>query len=106
MHKLLISLVTIASLGASSAGMATAKTVAAAPMTTTGAVKSVDAKLCVVTIKNMGIFLFGKKCNLSKIAAEEWVTITWTKSGNSRVATKIVAAKMLKLEDMVMSHMN
>ncbi len=106
MKGLLISLVVAASLLVPlSTPVLAATGKAVAQMTTTGAVKAVDAKLCLVTVKNMGVFLFGKKCNLSKIVAGEWVTITWTKTGNYRTASKIVPAQMLKLQEMLASHL-
>ena len=110
MRKLLLSLVMVASLGASSSAMAAMAPMAhgkmaPAAMTTTGAVVAVSTKFCTVTLANHGVYLFGKHCHLSKITVGEWVTISWWKSGALREATKIVAAKPMKMADMMKSHM-
>lgn len=110
MHKLLVSLAVVASLGASSVAMAAAPMAAPAKMapaaiTTTGAVVAVSTKFCTVTLGNEGVFLFGKGCKLSKITVGEWVTITWWKSGAKREATKIVASKSMNWADMMKAHM-
>ena len=94
MSKLLLSLAVAGALVASSTAV-TMAAAAAAPVwkTTTGKVLSTDTKHCTVTLSNEGVYLFAKGCNLSKITVGEWVTITWTPSGNSFDASKIVAAK-------------
>jgi hypothetical protein len=102
MHRLFVSLVIAASLSLPVAGLIAAtgaEAAAAAPMaapaamTTTGKVLAVDTKHGTVTLSNKGVFVFGKGSNLSKITVGEWVTITWTLSGSTRDASKIVASK-------------
>lgn len=103
MKSLVVSLLLAASLAVSPAAIGKA---APAAMTSTGTVRAIDAKLCTVTIANMGVFVFGKHCNFAKITIGEWVTVTWTKNGGMRDATKIVAAEALKIKDMWLSHMH
>jgi hypothetical protein len=107
MHKLLISLVVATALATSSvamaaAPMAPAKAAAPATMTANGKVVAVSTKYCTVSLANLGVYVFGKGCKLSKITVGEWVTITWSKSGNWRKATKIVAAKPMGMAGMMM----
>lgn len=103
MRGLLVSLLVAASLAVAPAAIG--KTAPAA-MTSTGTVRVIDSKLCTVTIANMGVFVFGKHCNFAKITVGEWVTVTWTKNGSMRDATRIVAAAPLKIKDMWLSHMH
>ena len=110
MHKLLISLVVASALATSSvamaaAPMAPAKAAAPATMTTTGQVIAVSTKFCTVTLGNRGVYAFGKGCRLSKVTVGEWVTITWSRCGNLRKATKIVVAKPIGMAGMMMPMM-
>jgi len=105
MNKLVTSLAVAATLMASSAGTASAATMAApAIKTTTGVVLSVDTKHCIVTLSNAGFYVFPKGCNLSKITTGEWVTISWTLNGTTHDASKIVAAKPMSGMMMGMPH--
>lgn len=113
MRKLLVSLIVAASLAVPSAGLVTAtsavaaaKVAAPAAMTAVGKVVAVSTKYCTVTLANEGVFVFGKGCKLSKIKVGDWVTITWTKSGNWRHATKIVESKAMSMADMMKADMH
>ena len=86
MRKLVLAATVIASLVGSSVAMAAAADV-------TGAIKSMDAKACTVTLDNNTVYHFAPKCDFSKLTAGEKVTITSQMKGTEADATKIVAAK-------------
>ena len=85
MRKVLVSLLVVASLGASSIAMA-------APADTAGKIKALDAKACTVTLDNNTVYQFAAKCDFSKLTVGEKVKITADKTGNKEMATAIVAA--------------
>lgn len=66
---------------------------AAAPTTTTGAIKTMDAKACTITLDSGDAsYWFGSKCNFKKLKVGEKVAITWTLENGKDVASKIKAA--------------
>lgn len=86
MRKFALPLFIALSLGASSVAMA-------ADQTTTGMVKSVDAKACTVTLDSAKVYQFAAKCDFSRLTVGEKVTITYTMKGTTGEASKIEAAK-------------
>ena len=67
------------------------KAAAAAPTTTTGTIKALDAKACTVTLDTT-VYHFDPKCDFSKLTVGEKVSITWTAKDKADWASKIVAA--------------
>ncbi|WP_421761832.1 DUF1344 domain-containing protein [Devosia sp.] len=86
MRNLLIPFVLVASIGASSMAFAAATV-------TDGAIASMDAKACTVTLADKSVYQFPAKCDFSKLKAGEKVAITWAANGKVNDATLIVAAK-------------
>ena len=87
MRKLIVPFLIVASLGASSVAMA-----AATPTTTAGAIKSLDAKACTVTLDNKTMYQFAPKCDFSKLHVGEKVAVTWELQSGKYMASKIAAA--------------
>jgi Cu/Ag efflux protein CusF len=85
MRKIIVSGLVIASLAASSATFAAATTA-------TGAITSMDAKSCTVTLDKT-VYQFPAKCDFSKLKAGEKVTITFEVKAGKNDATKIEPAK-------------
>lgn len=86
MRNSILSLLVVASLGASSVAMA------ATDLTATGMIKAIDAKACTVTLDNKAVYQFAAKCDFSKLTVGEKVTVSYTVKGKVDEATKIVAA--------------
>ncbi len=86
MRNIVLPLLLIASLGASSVAMA------ASPTTTKGVLQAMDAKTCTVTLADKSIYQFAPKCDFSKLKAGEKVAVTWTLNGKINQASAIVAA--------------
>ena len=85
MRKFLIPLMLVASVGASSVALA-------APSTAHGAIQSMDAAKCTVTLADKSVYQFAPKCDFTKLKAGENVAITYTLSGKVNQATAITAA--------------
>ena len=66
--------------------------VMAADLTAKGAVKSMDAAKCTVTLADGHTYQFAPKCDFSKLKANENVTITYTMKGTTYEATKVESA--------------
>lgn len=112
MRNLVLPVLLVAALSASSAAMAagygssspmvapmhTAPTVHA-PMVMTpihlklarGTIKLIDAKACTVTLTSRNVYQFGPRCDFSKLKVGERVTIKWAPKGKLRDATLIAA---------------
>ena len=86
MRKYVLPLALIASLGASTMAMA------ATNHHTTGTIKALDAKLCVVTLDNKTAYHFAKKCDFSTVKVGEKVVVTWHRYKTVDVGTAIAAA--------------
>jgi Cu/Ag efflux protein CusF len=84
MRKIMLPALIAASLVASTAAFA-------ADQTATGAITSMDAKECTVTLGKT-VYQFAPKCDFSKLKAGEKVTITYTVASGKDMASKIVAA--------------
>ena len=84
MKKFILPLLLVASVGASSYALA-------ADMTVKGAIKTLDAKTCDVTLADGKVYNFGTKCDFSKLKAGENVTITYVVKGKVNEASKIAA---------------
>lgn len=84
MRKFLVSLILVASVGASSAAFAAASTAH-------GAIQSMDAKACTVTLADKSVYQFAPKCDFSKLKVGENVAITWTANGKVNQASAITA---------------
>ncbi len=84
MRKIMLPALVAVSLVASTAAFA-------ADQTATGAITSLDAKACTVTLGKT-VYQFAEKCDFSKLKTGEKVTITYTVANNKDVASKIVAA--------------
>ncbi len=90
MRKFILPIVLIASLGASSMAMAATMTAT----TTSGLLKTINAKTCVVTLaKNKAVFHLAPKCDLSAFKVGEKVAVTWTLKGKVYTASTLVATK-------------
>jgi len=87
MRNFMLPIVLAASLAASSMAMAATGT------TTSGVIKSMDAKTCSVTLANKSVYQFGANCDLSKLKAGEKVAITSVKNGKINAASAIVQTK-------------
>jgi hypothetical protein len=85
MHKIVLPLALLASLGATSVAMAVTNN------TVTGAIKSLDPKLCTVTLDNKATYHFAKKCDFTAFKVGEKVDVTWHLYKKTDVGTKIVA---------------
>ena len=85
MHKMILPAVVALSLGMSSMAMAYSST------TTDGAIKTIDAKACTITLANKTTYHFAKTCDFSAFKVGETVAITWHAYKKIDVATKIVA---------------
>ncbi|WP_055049012.1 DUF1344 domain-containing protein [Devosia sp. A16] len=108
MRNLVLPILLVAALSASSAAMAagystggtmaapaapTAHTVAA-PVhlkLTRGTIKALDAKACTVTLASKHVYEFGPKCDFSKLKVGEKVTIKWAPKGKMRDAMSIAS---------------
>lgn len=92
MRKFVLSLLIIASLGATSVAMA-ATTTAVAPVmsTATGAIKALDTKACTVTLDTDAVYKFKAKCDFASLKVGEKVTLTYI-TKTTLDASKIVAA--------------
>lgn len=84
MRKFLIPLILVASVGASSLALA-------APTTTEGTIKAMDAKACTVTLNNNDVYQFAPKCDFAKLKVGEKVGISWTMTGKVYEASAIKA---------------
>ena len=84
MRHILIATVLVGSVLASSA--------MAADVTDKGAIKSMDAKKCTITLADSKVFQFADKCDFAKLKAGENVTITYTVKGTVNNASKVAAA--------------
>ncbi|MEO8758071.1 MAG: hypothetical protein ABI398_10030 [Devosia sp.] len=87
MRNFTFPLLVVAVAGFTSAGFAAA----AAPTTTAGTIKALDAKACTVTLDTT-VYHFDPKCDFSKLTVGEKVSITWTAKDKADWASKIVAA--------------
>lgn len=83
MRKFLIPLLLVASVGGASVAMAAE--------TAHGAIASMDAKACTVTLDNKSVYTFAPKCDFSKLKVGEKVAITWAAKGKVNEATAITA---------------
>lgn len=85
MRKIALPLLVAVAMGASSAAMAVTNE------TTTGIIKSLDAKACTVTLADKNVFHlhFKKTCDLSKLKVGENVKVTWHAVGTVDWATRI-----------------
>ena len=79
----------LALLGAAS--MASLAMAADTPTTTNGAIKSLDAKACTVTLDNDTVYHFDAGCDFSKLSVGEKVAVTWAAKDNADWASKIEA---------------
>ncbi len=84
MRKLLIPLMLVASVGASTMALAAATTVH-------GTIQSMDNKACTVTLADKTVYNFGPKCDFSKLKSGEKVGITYSANGKVNQATAITA---------------
>ena len=93
MRKLALSLLLVASLGATSVAMAATTPAAPAPVmsTATGAIKALDAKACTVTLDSDAVYKFKAKCDFASLKVGEKVTLTYI-TKTTLDASKIVAA--------------
>lgn len=112
MRKLVLPLLLVAALSASSgvmaAGYSSGGTMAAptspapaaqapavvAPMhlkLARGTIKLIDAKACTVTLTSRNVYQFGAGCDFSKLKVGERVSIKWLTKGKLRDATTIAA---------------
>jgi hypothetical protein len=86
MHKYVLPIALLAALGTSSLAMAVTN------QTSTGDIKSMDIKLCTVTLDNKTTYHFAKHCDFSAFKVGEKVDVTWHLYKKIDVGTKIVAA--------------
>ncbi|WP_439600540.1 hypothetical protein [Devosia sp.] len=112
MRNLVLPLLLVAALGASSgvmaAGYGSSGTMAApttpapaaqapvamAPMhlrTARGTIKLIDAKACLVTLTSRNAYQFEPKCDFSKLKIGERVSIKWEPKGKVRDAMSIAS---------------
>jgi Cu/Ag efflux protein CusF len=113
MRNLVLPLLLVAALGASSGVMAagygsSSGTMAApttpapmaqapamaAPMhfrTARGTIKLIDAKACLVTLTSRNVYQFEPKCDFSKLKVGERVSIKWEPKGKVRDAMAIAS---------------
>lgn len=64
----------------------------AADLTDKGAIKTMDAKKCTITLADNKVFQFADKCDFSKLKAAESVVITYVVKGTVNNASKVAAA--------------
>ncbi|KQU98953.1 DUF1344 domain-containing protein [Devosia sp. Root105] len=110
MRKLVLPLLLVAALGASSGAMAAGyggggtmvapvapaahAPVVPAPMhfrTARGTIKLIDAKACLVTLSSRNVYQFGPRCDFSKLKVGERVWIKWAPKGKIRDAMSIAS---------------
>lgn len=85
MHKIALTVAALAVIATTSAF--------AAGTNVTGAIKTLDAKGCNVTLGTAKtVYNFGKTCDFSKLKVGEKVTITYTMNGKVYAASAIKAA--------------
>jgi hypothetical protein len=85
MHKLALAIALAAAFAAPAAMAATATTA-------NGAIKSMDATACTVTLDSGAVYKFAPKCDFSKLKVGEKVVVTFTAKGAENDATAIAAA--------------
>ncbi len=90
MRKIALSMLVLASIGASSVAMA-ATAPAVTTETATGAIKSLDVKACTVTLDTDAVYKFKAKCDFSSLKVGEKVTVTYV-TRTTLSASKIAAA--------------
>ena len=83
MRKLVLPLILVASLGASSFAMA-------AVSTAEGLIKSIDAKAMTLTLDGGKVYHLAKAIDISKLKAGAKVKITWDKVGTMDEASAVV----------------
>ena len=83
MRKLVLPLILVASLGASSFAMA-------AVSTTEGVIKSLDAKAMTLTLNSGTVYHLAKAIDISKLKAGAKVKVTWDKVGTVDEASAVV----------------
>lgn len=91
MRKIALSLLVLASLGATSAAMAATTAPAVPASTATGAIKAFDAKACTVTLDTDAVYKFKAKCDFAALKVGEKVTVTYV-TKTTLDASKIAAA--------------
>ncbi|HEV2516613.1 MAG TPA: hypothetical protein VGV07_15260 [Devosia sp.] len=112
MRKLVLPLLLVAALGASSgvmaAGYGSGATMVAPAMhapaahalamatplhlkLSRGTIKLIDAKACTITLASRNVYQFGPSCDFSRLKVGERVSIKWAPKGKLRDATLIAA---------------
>ena len=109
MRNLVLPLLLVAALSASSGAMAAgygaSSTMAApapaaqapvvvAPMhlkTARGTIKLIDAKACTITLTSRNVYQFEPKCDFSKLKVGERVSLKWATKGKVRYAMSIAS---------------
>lgn len=86
MRKFVLPLILVASLGVSSMAMAAT----AAPSTTEGTIKALDAKAMTLTLNDGSVYGLAKTIKLASLKVGEKVKITWTKVGKVDEASAVV----------------
>lgn len=82
MRSILIPAAIVASIAASGAFAAT----------TTGAIKSIDAKALSITLADGSVYMLPKGFKLDALKVGEKVSVNWDKQGKDNVATEVKAA--------------
>jgi len=86
MRKLVLPLVLIASLGASSLAMA-------AGQTAEGTIKAIDSKAMTLTLSDGSIYKLPAKFKVADLKAGEKVKVTWDKMGTANEASAVTMVK-------------
>ena len=86
MRKFVLPMILVASLGVSSIAMAAT----AAPSTTEGTIKALDAKAMTLTLADGSVYGLEKSIKLASLKVGEKVKITWTKVGKVDEASAVV----------------
>ena len=86
MRKLVLPLILVASLGASSMTMAAT----AAASTTVGTIKALDAGAMTLTLADGSVYNLAKAIKIASLKVGEKVKITWTKVGKLDEASAVV----------------
>jgi Cu/Ag efflux protein CusF len=79
-------MILVASLGVSSMAMAAT----AAPSTTEGTIKALDAKAMTLTLNDGSVYDLAKSIKMASLKVGEKVKITWTKVGKVDEASAVV----------------
>ncbi len=86
MRKFVLPMILVASLGVSSMAMAAT----AAPSTTEGTIKALDAKAMTLTLNDGSVYDLAKSIKMASLKVGEKVKITWTKVGKVDEASAVV----------------